>query len=100
MLGAAFVEKTELVEPGVGTPLAQELVLQKKSKIISASAAPPKPEQQATVALGADHGGYALKETLKAYLGEIGFGLLDLGTNSGESVDYPDFAAKVWPGPR
>jgi len=77
------------------TPLAQELVLQKKIKIISASAAHPKPQQQATVALSADHGGYAIKELLKAFLGELGFGQLDLGTNSGESVDYPDFAYAV-----
>jgi ribose 5-phosphate isomerase B len=47
------------------------------------------------VALGADHGGYDLKEQLKRYLGEWGYTTLDLGTSSREAVDYPDFAEAV-----
>jgi ribose 5-phosphate isomerase B len=47
------------------------------------------------VALGADHGGYDLKEQLKAYLQEWGYTPLDLGTSSREAVDYPDFAEAV-----
>lgn len=47
------------------------------------------------VALGADHGGFDLKEQLKAYLGEWGYSPLDLGTSSREAVDYPDFAEAV-----
>jgi len=49
----------------------------------------------AVVALGADHGGYPLKESLKAPLGELGYEVLDLGTGSAEAVDYPDFAVAV-----
>jgi ribose 5-phosphate isomerase B len=45
-----------------------------------------------TVALAADHGGYALKEDLKDYLGELGYEVVDCGTSSTASVDYPDFA--------
>ena len=44
-----------------------------------------------TVALASDHGGYELKEHLKKELSAKGYKLLDLGTNSAESVDYPDF---------
>ena len=47
------------------------------------------------VALGADHGGFELKEQLKAYLQEWGYTALDLGTSSREAVDYPDFAEAV-----
>lgn len=47
------------------------------------------------VALGADHGGFAMKETLKAYLQELGYTIKDCGTFSSESVDYPDFAYAV-----
>lgn len=50
---------------------------------------------QKTVAIGADHGGYALKETLKEYLSEKGYQVIDCGTTSTESVDYPDFARAV-----
>lgn len=47
------------------------------------------------VALGADHGGYRLKDTLVAWLRARGHEVLDLGTHSGESVDYPDYAHAV-----
>jgi ribose 5-phosphate isomerase B len=46
---------------------------------------------QETVALASDHGGYELKEVLKKELAAKGYKLLDLGTNSADSVDYPDF---------
>lgn len=47
------------------------------------------------VALGADHAGYELKETLKLRLAQSGHAVIDLGTNSTDSVDYPDYAAAV-----
>ena len=47
------------------------------------------------VAIGADHGGFQLKETLKEYLSENGYSVIDCGTNSSDSVDYPDFARAV-----
>jgi ribose 5-phosphate isomerase B len=48
------------------------------------------------VALGADHGGYEVKETLKHFLSSEGYEVVDFGTNSSvEKVDYPDFAFKV-----
>ena len=50
---------------------------------------------QETVAIGADHAGYELKAALSAVLKELGFLVLDLGTNGPDSVDYPDFANAV-----
>jgi ribose 5-phosphate isomerase B len=48
-----------------------------------------------TVALGADHGGFAMKQDLAAYLRELGYGLNDCGTFSADPVDYPDVAYAV-----
>lgn len=47
------------------------------------------------VAIGADHGGFELKEALKPELKTLGFEINDVGTNSKEAVDYPDFAHAV-----
>ena len=41
------------------------------------------------IAIASDHGGFALKETIKEYLRERGDKIVDLGTTSEESVDYP-----------
>jgi len=64
--------------------------------------APPSPIKEPEgipggkiVAIGADHGGFQLKETLKEYLSENGYSVIDCGTNSTDSVDYPDFARAV-----
>ena len=48
-----------------------------------------------TIALGADHAGFELKEALKAWLIDEGYQVLDLGTHSSEPVDYPDYAVQV-----
>ena len=47
------------------------------------------------VAIGADHGGFTLKGELLSYLKEQGYDVLDCGTHSTDSVDYPDFAEAV-----
>lgn len=47
------------------------------------------------IALGADHGGYTLKEDIKLFLQKQGYHVNDCGTHSKESVDYPDFAYAV-----
>jgi len=47
------------------------------------------------IALSADHAGYELKDVLAAWLGEAGHETIDLGTNGPESVDYPDFGARL-----
>ena len=43
------------------------------------------------IVLAADHGGYRLKEEVKESLVDRGFKIIDLGTHSEESVDYPDY---------
>ena len=50
---------------------------------------------QKIIAIGADHGGFELKEILKKDLVEAGYSLIDVGTNSKDAVDYPDFAHAV-----
>jgi ribose 5-phosphate isomerase B len=50
---------------------------------------------QKTVAIGTDHGGVDLKEILKTELTELGYAIIDCGTNTTESVDYPDIALAV-----
>jgi ribose 5-phosphate isomerase B len=47
------------------------------------------------IALGADHAGYELKDKIREHLKLRGIEVRDEGTNSGESVDYPDFARLV-----
>ncbi len=49
----------------------------------------------AMVAMGADHGGFELKESLKKYLSTRGISFMDFGTHSLESTDYPDYAQQV-----
>lgn len=47
------------------------------------------------ISIGSDHAGFELKEKIKKYLLELDHEYEDFGTNSTESVDYPDFALKV-----
>ena len=82
------------------TPLARQLAEERHIALgepaaqrtaTSASKTPP----QQRVALGADHGGYALKETLKAHIQSLGYEVVDCGTHSTDAVDYPDIAFAV-----
>jgi ribose 5-phosphate isomerase B len=63
------------------------------------SSASPAPRaagsEKKMVAIGADHGGYEMKEALKPDLSTLGFEILDVGTNNKDAVDYPDFAHAV-----
>jgi ribose 5-phosphate isomerase B len=89
------------------TPLAREEAERRgiTFRVASAPAGEPNstntskegsPEKSSQiVAIGADHGGFELKETLKNYLRDWGYQVLDLGTDSAEAVDYPDFAEAV-----
>jgi ribose 5-phosphate isomerase B len=66
-----------------------------------------KPGATKVVAIGADHGGFELKENLRAYITELGYDVRDMGTYNKNPVDYPEFAhavaqlvstGKVWRG--
>jgi ribose 5-phosphate isomerase B len=47
------------------------------------------------VAIGSDHGGFPLKESLRVFIEGLGFRVVDVGTYSAEACDYPDFAYAV-----
>lgn len=47
------------------------------------------------ISLGCDHGGYELKEEIKKYLEDNNYKIIDVGTNSKDSVDYPEFGEKA-----
>ncbi len=47
------------------------------------------------IAIASDHAGFQLKETLKAEIISLGYNVIDLGTNSTNSVDYPDYGYKL-----
>jgi ribose 5-phosphate isomerase B len=71
----------------------------KKNPVLVSSAvaaqSKPSPRAKETIAIGSDHGGFGLKEQLRAYLSSLGFNVVDLGTNNEEPCDYPDFAFAV-----
>lgn len=52
-------------------------------------------KKQGSIAIGSDHGGFALKEDIKIYLGSLGYTVKDVGTHSADACDYPDFAKAV-----
>ncbi len=47
------------------------------------------------IIIGADHAGYPLKETIKQYLADMGYAIMDVGTDCTDIVDYPDFGIRV-----
>ncbi|MEZ6189279.1 MAG: ribose 5-phosphate isomerase B [Planctomycetota bacterium] len=61
----------------------------------SQTAEPSPRESRAVIALGADHGGFELKEAIEQHLERAGLRVLDTGTHSKDSCDYPDYAAAV-----
>ena len=103
--GQLFVPKGALI-----TPLARQVALERHVNLVETGAAPGRGLNRETdpsegtgsasagrriVAIGADHGGYELKEMLKGTLGDLGYEVVDCGTGSADSVDYPDFALAV-----
>lgn len=112
VLSAAAVQSTAIgaelwVAPGaLITPLAREeaerrrITLREGIAPIAAAAPaaiaiPSVTDPARSVGLGADHGGFELKNLLKAYLGELGYTVTDVGCFSPEAVDYPDLAYAV-----
>ncbi|MBI3536560.1 MAG: RpiB/LacA/LacB family sugar-phosphate isomerase, partial [Chloroflexi bacterium] len=69
-------------------------VLAEKNSAATQTAAPNAPAQK-IIAIGADHGGFALKQDLVKYLAELGYAAQDCGTFSTDAVDYPDIAYAV-----
>lgn len=76
------------------TSLAQDIVNERNIELIR-KASRQDTTKVRSVAVGADHGGFKMKEQLKGYLSELGLNVRDFGTNSEDAVDYPDFAHAV-----
>lgn len=68
------------------TPQAKDYLHKLKNKSI---------ENEITIAIGSDHRGFKMKEEVKKILTENGYRIVDVGSFSEESCDYPDFAQKV-----
>ncbi|MED4601493.1 ribose 5-phosphate isomerase B [Paenibacillus validus] len=47
------------------------------------------------IAMGADHGGYRLKDVIKPFIEQLGHEVIDYGCDCSDSVDYPDYAIPV-----
>jgi len=93
---ASIGASLRISERALVTPLAADLARERHIRLERVPAAAmddlrPRPK----IAIGADHGGFEMKEALKGVLNELGFPYQDLGTHSTEPVDYPDFAHAV-----
>jgi ribose 5-phosphate isomerase B len=76
------------------TPLAADIVSEKKIEIVRR--VPRRGSKTSRlIAVGADHGGFKMKEELKTFLTGLGHQVHDFGTNSEDPVDYPDLAYAV-----
>lgn len=76
-------------------PTAIAQALRSAQPAVTATTSSPATPQK-TVAIASDHGGFAMKEMLKAYLSELGYTVTDCGTSDGKTaVDYPDLALAV-----
>lgn len=84
-------EIQEIVQRVVQKSIGGETALSSKE---SARSNPTASARQ-LVAIGTDHGGVDLKETLKKTLTDLHYDVIDVGTNTKDSVDYPDIALKV-----
>lgn len=77
----------------------QEIVERVQASLHGLGQTAPEPisehTQRGKIALGADHGGFYMKEEIKKHLEGQGYSVIDCGTHSTESVDYPDFAEAV-----
>lgn len=84
-------EVREIVQRVVGKTLGSP----ESKPVVPPDPSPNPASTKKSVAIGADHGGYELKEALKPELTTLGFEVQDLGTSSRDAVDYPDFAHAV-----
>ncbi len=84
-------EVREVVSRVVRRTLGQDAPTASSSPSVSSGSS----VDQKTIAIGADHGGFALKETLREFVAGLGYTLVDCGTHSADAVDYPDLAYAV-----
>jgi len=94
MRGLEDGARLRIAEDARLTPLAADIVRERRIEIVRRQSRRGSRGQK-IIAVGADHGGYKMKEELKSYLGELGHSARDFGTHSTDAVDYPDFAHAV-----
>jgi ribose 5-phosphate isomerase B len=82
-------------EKALVTPLAADLARDRHVTLERVYTPAVSGRQYRKIAIGADHGGFEMKEALKKVLEELGFEYQDFGTTSTAPVDYPDFAQAV-----
>jgi ribose 5-phosphate isomerase B len=87
--GITFGGVLKVPRGAIVTAMAQEIAADRQIALITEDA----PGQ--SVALGADHGGFEMKEQLKTWLQELGYEVRDFGTHDTTPVDYPDIALAV-----
>jgi ribose 5-phosphate isomerase B len=95
--GLPFGVTVRIGEHALVTPLAADLARERHIEFQRAPAGIRTPaRRRRRIAIGADHGGFEMKEALKGVLSDIGADFQDFGTKSAEvPVDYPDFAHAV-----
>jgi len=94
MRNASVGATVRIAEKALVTPLAADLARERHIVLerIPQSGGRGRPRR---IAIGADHGGFEMKEALKTLLSELGVEYQDFGANSTDPVDYPDFAQAV-----
>ena len=115
MIKEAFRRGSKTLDVPAGsiiTPLAAERATSSGIRIVEQTTPPEQPPATAlrqsdpphearptgenkVVAFGSDHGGFQLKELLRKHTESLGYKVIDVGTNSEEPCDYPDFAYAV-----
>ena len=76
------------------TPLAADIINERKIQLVRRNSRRGSKVSK-LIAVGADHGGFKMKEELKSVLAQLGHKIHDFGTDSEDAVDYPDFAHAV-----
>lgn len=106
--GRALLDEATLRETPIGvtltlapdtiiTPLARQVAQERHISLVTEASPPPVAAAKSgarRVAIGADHGGYEMKEALKTMLA-ADYEVIDCGTHSKDPVDYPDIAVAV-----
>jgi ribose 5-phosphate isomerase B len=90
--GAEAGDTLRVDESAILTPLAADAI---KERGIQLERVRRRSANRKRIALGADHGGFEMKESIKRLLADLGHDFQDFGTHSTEAVDYPDFAHAV-----
>jgi ribose 5-phosphate isomerase B len=90
---AAAGDTLRIDEAAILTPLAQDLARERGVQIERVRRRTAARKKK--IALGADHGGFEMKEEIKRVLADLGHDYQDFGTHSTEAVDYPDYAHLV-----